>query len=112
MLTNIFSSVMTLIKTKTLSSLGSNAVTSVQGRQFQVGLDKDGYLSVNVPYSDSVDPADINEGTLGNKVLANATSQATLANAQVRNITIGTNAMTPGTTALPAGTIYLQVEGD
>lgn len=52
----------------------------------------------------------VTAGTLGGKVLANATSQQTLGDTQVRNIYIGTSDMTPGTTTLATGTIYLVYE--
>ena len=52
----------------------------------------------------------ITAGTLAGRVQANATAAATLANAQVRDIYIGTADMTPGTTALATGAIYLQYE--
>lgn len=52
----------------------------------------------------------VTAGALAGQVLANATAQATLGTAQVRNIYAGTGAMTAGSTALATGHIYLQYE--
>lgn len=53
---------------------------------------------------------DIGAGTLAGRVQANATAQATLANAQVRNIYAGTTDMIAGTTPLASGSIYIMYE--
>ena len=52
----------------------------------------------------------VTAGTLAGQVLANASAQAALGTAQVRNIYAGTGAMTAGSTALTTGHIYLQYE--
>ena len=59
---------------------------------------------INVPAEN------VTAGTLGGKVLANATSVGTLSNKQVRNIYAGTVDMTAGTSALPTGDIYIFYE--
>lgn len=48
----------------------------------------------------------ITAGTLAGKVQANATSQATLSDAQVRDIIISPTDLNPGSSTLPAGTLY------
>ena len=63
------------------------------------------------PTSHNHKPEDINtEGSLGAKVMANATAVATVGNPQVRNIYAGTTDMTAGTTALASGAIYVVYE--
>lgn len=52
----------------------------------------------------------ISAGTLGGKVLANATAEATLGDSQVRNIYAGTSDMTAGTSNLATGSIYIMYE--
>ncbi len=52
----------------------------------------------------------ISAGTLGGKVLANATAEATLGDSQVRNIYAGTTDMTAGTSNLATGSIYIMYE--
>lgn len=52
----------------------------------------------------------VTAGTLAGKVLANATSSATVTDKQVRNIYAGTTDMTAGTTALTSGDIYVFYE--
>ena len=52
----------------------------------------------------------ISAGTFAGKVQADSTAQATLGNAQCRDITIGTSAMTIGSSSLQTGTIYIQYE--
>lgn len=177
MFLNIFNSALVALKSKVLSTLSSNTISSTSGRQYAVQLDKDGYLSVNVPWTDnnttyssgtgiSISGTTINNsgvrsisdgstdgaisvntggntanvsvhglksaaytessayaaanhnqaastitaGTLAGRVQANASAASALGNAQVRDIYIGTEAMTAGTTNLTAGTIYLQYE--
>lgn len=58
----------------------------------------------------SVPASGVTAGTLGGKVLANATSVANLADKQVRNIYAGTTDLTPGVDALPSGDIYIVYE--
>lgn len=41
------------LKSETASSLASASMGSTAGRQYAVGVDKDGYLSVNVPWQDN-----------------------------------------------------------
>ena len=48
----------------------------------------------------------ITEGTLGGKVVANASAVATLADAQVRNIKVSTTDLTDGTSSLTTGDFY------
>ena len=43
------------LKSETLSSLASNSITTTTNRQYAVGLDKDGKLSVNIPWTDGMD---------------------------------------------------------
>ena len=52
----------------------------------------------------------ITAGTLGGKVLANATAAATLTDAQVRNIKASTTDLTAGTSSLTTGDIYIVYE--
>ena len=52
----------------------------------------------------------ITAGTLGGQVVANASATATIGTAQVRNIYAGTTDMTPGSSTLATGTIYLVYE--
>lgn len=52
----------------------------------------------------------ITAGTFAGKVVANANAVGTLGDKQVRNIYAGTSDMTPGTTALPTGDIYVMYE--
>ena len=66
----------------------------------------DGYASLTHNQSAST----ILSGMFGGSVFANATSQATLTSAQVRNIKMGTDELTAGTSTLAAGTIYIQYE--
>lgn len=54
--------------------------------------------------------SDITAGTFAGKVLANATSVATVETKQVRNIYAGTTDMTAGTTTLASGDIYVVYE--
>ena len=50
----------------------------------------------------------INGGTFDGKVQANASAQAVLADYQVRDITISPNGLTPGTSTLAAGKIWIK----
>lgn len=52
----------------------------------------------------------IQAGTLGGRVVANASAVTTLGTKQVRNIYAGTAELTAGVSALPAGDIYVQYE--
>lgn len=52
----------------------------------------------------------ITAGTLGGQVKANATAAATLDVAQVRSIRAGTTDLTPGTSAMASGEVYLVYE--
>lgn len=52
----------------------------------------------------------ITAGTLAGKVQANAAAEATLADAQVRNIKASTTDLTAGTSALASGEVYLVYE--
>jgi hypothetical protein len=52
----------------------------------------------------------ISAGTLGGTVVANASSVSGLGTKQVRNIHAGTSDLTAGTSALPAGDIYIVYE--
>ena len=54
--------------------------------------------------------SNVTAGTLSGKVLANATSKATLSDSQVRNIKVGTVDMDDGVTALATGDIYFYYE--
>lgn len=56
------------------------------------------------------DFAQISSNTLTAKVLANATSVATISDKQVRNIYAGTTDLVAGTSALPTGDIYFVYE--
>ncbi len=65
--------------------------------------------------SDARDPKNhtadkITGGTLGGKVIANATAVAALNEKQVRNIYAGTTDLTPGTSELATGDIYIVYE--
>ena len=52
----------------------------------------------------------VTAGTLGGKVVANATAVTTLSDKQIRNIYAGTSELTAGVSALPTGDIYIQYE--
>ena len=52
----------------------------------------------------------ITAGTLAGRVQANASAAGTLSNAQVRDITISTTDLTPGTSALATGALYVVYE--
>ncbi len=54
--------------------------------------------------------ADVSAGTLGGRVLANASAVTTLGTAQVRNIRAGTADLTAGSSSLATGEIYLVYE--
>lgn len=54
--------------------------------------------------------ADVSAGTLGGRVLANASAVTTLGTAQVRNIRAGTADLTAGSSSLASGEIYLVYE--
>ena len=54
--------------------------------------------------------SNITAGTLAGQVVANATAQASIGVAQVRNIYAGTADLTAGSSALPTGTIYIVYE--
>lgn len=62
------------------------------------------------PAEHTHDASKVTAGTLGGKVLANATAVSDLAAKQVRNIYAGTTDMTAGTSALPTGDIYVVYE--
>jgi hypothetical protein len=62
----------------------------------------------NVSHTQSA--STISSGTFTGKVLANATTVATVANKQIRNIYAGTTDMTSGTTTLTSGDIYIMYE--
>lgn len=81
--------------------------------------DGSGGVSAAVAGTDYATPAQIptgfaasaiTAGTLAGKVQANATAAATLADAQVRDIYIGTAELTNGTSDLAAGSVYLQYD--
>ena len=159
MFLNILGSFVDALKNKAWSTLSSVAITSAEGRQYAVQIDKDGYLSVNVPWtndggvesvatgtqngtisvkafgssaqnvavyglgtaayqntgafaaaSHNQAAGTITAGTLAGQVQANAVAQQALGNAQVRNATIGTNALTPGISELATGQLYFQYE--
>lgn len=54
--------------------------------------------------------ADVSAGTLGGRVLANASAVTTLGTAQVRNIRAGTADLTAGSSSLATGEIYFVYE--
>lgn len=54
--------------------------------------------------------ADVSAGTLGGRVLANASAVTTLGMAQVRNIRAGTADLTAGSSSLATGEIYFVYE--
>ena len=68
------------------------------------------FPSTMTPSSHNQGASTITAGTLAGKVLANATSSATVTDKQVRNIYAGTTDMTAGTTALTSGDIYVFYE--
>jgi len=59
----------------TASSLASTAMGSTSSRQYAVGVDKDGYLSVNIPWTDTKNSAGSTD-TSSKIYLVGATSQA------------------------------------
>lgn len=62
------------------------------------------------PSSHNQGASTITAGTLAGKILANATSSATVTDKQIRNIYAGTTDMTAGTTSLTSGDIYVFYE--
>ncbi|MFQ6723954.1 MAG: hypothetical protein ACLRFE_01285 [Clostridia bacterium] len=62
------------LKTETLSSLASSAVSTMADRQYPVNLDKDGNLSVNVPWSGSTYLGEKGVTVAGNKISASLKS--------------------------------------
>lgn len=58
------------LKTEALSSLASSAVSTMADRQYPVNLDKDGNLSVNVPWSGSTYVGEKGVTIAGNKISA------------------------------------------
>lgn len=62
------------------------------------------------PTSGDYDASLIGTGTFPAQINANATAQATLANAQVRNISAGSTDLTEGVSVLSTGEIYLYYE--
>lgn len=62
------------------------------------------------PSSHNQAASTITAGTLGGQVKANATAAATVGIAQVRDISAGTEDMTPGSSPLPTGSLYFVYE--
>ena len=91
--------------------------TDVSGKADKVNNATNGHLAgldANGNLTDSgkapSDFAQVSSNTLTAKVLANATSIATLSDKQVRNIYAGTADLTAGSSALPTGDIYFVYE--
>lgn len=68
------------------------------------------FPSTMTPSAHNQAASTITAGTLAGKVLANATAQATLSDAQVRNISAGTTDLTAGSSTLASGTLYVVYE--
>ena len=62
------------------------------------------------PASGDYNASLITTGTFPDRVNANATAQATLANSQIRNISAGTTDLTEGVSVLATGEIYIYYE--
>ena len=62
------------------------------------------------PASHNQAASTITAGTLAGQVKANATAAATVGTAQVRDISAGTEDMTPGSSPLPTGSLYFVYE--
>lgn len=58
------------LKSETAHSASSATPTNTASRQYAVGVDADGYLSVNVPWVDSGSPAALTSTEIGNAVAA------------------------------------------
>lgn len=82
---------------------GTTAGTVCQGNDSRLS-------DTRTPKAHNQAASTITAGTLGGQVVANATSVATLATAQVRNIYTGTTDMAAGTSNLTTGDIYLVYE--
>lgn len=73
------------LKSETASSLDSSAMGSTSNRQYAVGVDKSGYLSVNIPWSDT----NTKVTTVGNHYAPSADANAEL--------TVDASSSTPAT---------------
>ena len=78
---------------------GTGITGSQSGSTYTIGLDSHNQAASTVT-----------AGTLGGKVLANASAASSVDSKQVRNIYAGTSTMTAGSTTLTTGDIYLQYE--
>lgn len=92
------------VVTKNVPSSGNASAT-------EVVMGNDSRLSdARTPSAHNQAASTISAGTLAGRVQANATAAATLANAQVRDITISTTDLTAGTSALATGAVYIVYE--
>lgn len=66
------------------------------------------FPSTMTPSAHNQSASTVTAGTLGGKVVANATAVATLGDKQVRNIYVGETALESGVSALPTGDIYIK----
>lgn len=78
------------LKSETASTLDSTAMGSTTNRQYAVGVDKSGYLSVNIPWTDHYAWSDITS-----KPTTLAGYGITDAKIEDRTITLGNNSITP-----------------
>ena len=93
------------------TAAAKNVPTSGNASASQVVMGNDTRLTdARTPTSHNQAASTITAGTLGGQVVANATAISSLGTAQVRNVTISTTDLTPGTSALAAGAIYVVYE--
>ena len=84
-------------------AIGTTAGTACEGNDSRLSDSR-------TPTAHNQAASTISAGTLAGRVQANATAAATLANAQVRDITISTTDLTAGTSALSTGAVYIVYE--
>ena len=98
------------LKSETLSSLASNSITTTTNRQYAVGLDKDGNLSVNIPWDSSSDKMDKDGNNASAHVrFSGAFTVGTRTSASAW-ATIGTNSYAQGSYCAATG-LYSHAEG-
>ena len=99
------------------SATSSGSATKLSnGRTIRTNLSSttatsfDGTSNIEVGVTGTLPANSVGAGTLKGQVVANSSAQANLNIAQIRNIYMGTDALTPGVSTLPAGSIYFQYE--
>ena len=84
-------------------AIGTTAGTACEGNDSRLSDSR-------TPTAHNQAASTITAGTLAGRVQANATAAATLANAQVRDITISTTDLTPNSSSLATGSVYIVYE--